>query len=159
MRLMVAPSSGLIDGLIAGSIDVAVCVEPPSPVRGIDTAPLLVEDLAVYGPDQVVEQPPTQWGPWVLFPEGSHTRSIIVDALIELNAPIDVVAESHQPDVLREMVGLGLGWTVLPTVQGEGPGPRLARGATVASRQLVMAKRDGAATSPAIDFLDRALRG
>ena len=81
--------------------------------------PLLTEDLAVYGPPGHRIGRPATWGPWVLFPSGSHTRAVIVDLLRRLGAPLDVVAESHQPEVLREMVRLGTGWTVLPVSQAE----------------------------------------
>ncbi len=159
MHLAVAPSSSLIDDLTAGNIDMAVCVLPPSPVKGIETTPLLVEELAVYAAaGEDVDTPPAQWGPWVMFPRGSHTRTVIIDALIEAGAPIEIVAESHQPDVLRSMVGLGLGWTVLPVVQGEGHGDQLTRGRVIATRQLVVATRIGAAADPSIELLERALR-
>ncbi len=158
MHLVVAPSGSLLDALTAGTIDMAVCVQPPSPVRGIDTVPLLVEDLAVYGPDERVTGPPIDWGPWVMFPEGSHTRLVTIDALTALGSPIEIVAESHQPEVLRAMVGLGLGWTVLPVVQCEGHEPELTRGRIVASRRIVVATRNGAAVDPSVDLLERVLR-
>lgn len=158
MHLSVAPSGSLLDDLTAGSIDMAVCVEPPGQMRGIDTSPLLVEDLAVYGPDAGVDGPPEGWGPWVMFPQGSHTRSLVLDELAALGSPIEIVAESHQPDVLRAMVGLGLGWTVLPVVQGVGHGPDLVRGTTIGTRQLVIATRTGAAADPSVGLLERALR-
>jgi len=158
MHLAVAPSSALIDDLTAGRVDMAVCVQPPAPVAGIETAPLLVEELAVYSGGEDVTRPAAKWGPWVMFPRGSHTRMLIVDALTELGAPIEIVAESHQPDVLRSMVGLGLGWTVLPVVQGEGHGDHLTRGRVIATRQLVVATRTGAAVDPSIDLLEGALR-
>jgi len=159
MHLAVAPSGSLLEDLTAGTIDMAVCVEPPTPAKGIDTSPLLVEDLAVYAPDDRVDGPARAWGPWVMFPQGSHTRSLIIDGLVAAGAPIEIVAESHQPDVLRAMVGLGLGWTVLPVVQGSGPGQALMRGRTIGTRQLVIATRRGAAADPSVGLLERALRG
>jgi len=159
LHLSVAPSGALLDELTNGSIDMAVCVQPPLPVRGVDTEPLLMEDLAVYGPDDRVDGPASDWGPWVMFPHGSHTRSVIENGLEKVGAPLDIVAESHQPDVLRAMVGLDLGFTVLPVVQGEGPGPILARGPVIAHRQLVLATRTGSAIDPAVGLLERALRG
>mgnify|MGYP003528081699 CR=1 FL=1 len=33
--------------------------------------------------------------------------------------PFEVVAESHQPEVLAEIIRLGVGWTVLPVIQAE----------------------------------------
>ena len=99
---------------------------------------------------------PATWGPWVLFPADSHTRHQIIDQLRELGAPLDVVAESHQASVLREMVGLGLGWTVLPAgSEGTGDGPE--QGPTLFHRRLVIARRAGSVHDPAADELARRL--
>jgi len=157
LRLTVGPSGQVLDELKAGRIDVAVCVEPPVPRRGVETKPLLTEDIAVYSPDGRRPQRPATWGPWVFFPEGSHTREVIVDALRELGAPIEIVAESHQPDVMRAMVGLGLGWTVLPVVQAEMGTDALTNGRVIGTRDLVVATRTGAAIDPAVQLLLGAL--
>jgi DNA-binding transcriptional LysR family regulator len=69
-----------------------------------------------------------------------------------------VVAESNQPDVLCEMVRLGLGWAVLPVAQAEGGDHPLvpARKEPVLLRRLVAARREGAHTDPlATNLLDR----
>ena len=157
LMLTVGPSGQILDDLGAGRIDVAICVQPVRPRRGVVTRPLRSEDVAVYSPDGARPRSPACWGPWVLFPEGSHTRAVIVDALRELGAPIEIVAESHQPDVLRAMVGLGLGWTVLPVVQAEMGTDALTNGRVIATRDLVAATRDGAATDPAVQLLLDAL--
>jgi len=157
LRLTVGPSGQVLDDLEGGDVDVAICVDPSSPRRGIDTIPLLTEDIAVYSPDGARPRRPETWGPWVFFPEGSHTRALIVAALRELGAPIEIVAESHQPDVLRAMVGLGLGWTVLPVVQAEMGTDALTNGRVIGSRDLVVATRSGAATDPAVQLLLTAL--
>lgn len=158
LLLRVAPSASLLKLLVAGHLDLAVCVAPPRPVAGVTTAPLLVEDLAVYGPPGQQVGRPVTWGPWVLYPAGSHTRAVVVAALRKLGAPLEVVAESHQPEVLREMVRLGAGWTVLPRAQAEG-GPRpLGHGRPLASRQLVLAARDSAVRDPAVARLVEHLR-
>ena len=69
-----------------------------------------------------------------------------------------MVAESHQPDVLREMVLLGLGWTVLPRSQGELGNLELTVGEQITKRRLVLARRRDAITDPAVDELgDRLL--
>jgi DNA-binding transcriptional LysR family regulator len=159
LLLTVGPSGQLLDDLESGRIDVAICVEPSPSRRGIDTTPLLTEDFAVYSPDGSRPRKPATWGPWVMFPEGSHTRALIVAALGELGAPIEVVAESHQPDVLRAMVGLGLGWTVLPVVQAEMGTDALTHGRVIGSRDLVVATRSGAAIDPAVQLLLVALCG
>lgn len=156
LTLSVAPSRTLIGDVQAGRLDIAVCVEPPSPVAGIETQQLFSEPLVVFGPPGVELGPPANWGPWVLFPAGSHSRQLVVDRLVELGAPVDIAAESHQPDVLREMVLLGLGWTVLPRSQGgEGDGDRgrLSVGEQLLERRLVLARRSGSVRNPAADEL------
>jgi DNA-binding transcriptional LysR family regulator len=88
-----------------------------------------------------------------LFPSGSHTRALVVEELRRLGAPIDVIGESHQPDVLREMVQLGVGWTVLPTSQAENGDRPLHRRRKLTSRRLVLATRAGSVRDPAADEL------
>jgi len=158
LLLNVSPSAHLLELLVSGELDLVVCVQPPESLLGIETKPLMAEDLAVYGPPGVPERAPSTWGPWVLFPAGSHTRSVIVDELAQLGAPLDVVAESHQPEVLREMVHLETGWTVLPTSQGEHGDRPLANGHLLTTRQLVMATRDGSVRDPVVDELAETLR-
>lgn len=158
LLLRVAPSASLLGLLVAGDLDLVVCVDPPRPIDGLSVEPLLVEDLSVYGPPGAEIGPPATWGPWILFPAGSHTRSVVVDALARLGAPLEVVAESHQPDVVREMVRLGSGWTVLPVTQAEHGDRPLSDGRALTTRQLVMATRRDSVNDPAVDELAARLR-
>jgi len=91
----------------------------------------------------------------VTFPAGSRTRAIVADALRDRGAPFEVVAESHQPEVLAEMVRLGVGWTVLPVIQAErGPDPLVrAVRAVLTTRTLAAAQRADRAPTPAADAL------
>ena len=91
------------------------------------------------------------------FPAGAHTRHVIEQALRRLGAPFDVVAESHQPEVLREMVRVGLGWTVLPPTAGHRQATSPAVGEPITRRRLVVARRGEAVPNPAGDALERAL--
>ncbi len=158
LTLSVAPSRTLLADLERGVLDLAVCVEPPTPIVGLDSVPLLSEPLLVYGPPDVEIGPPSTWGPWVLFPADSHTRHAVATSLAAMGATVDVAAESHQPDVLREMVLLGLGWTVLPRSQGELGPVELTIGEQVVERRLVLARRRDAITDPAVEELARRLR-
>lgn len=157
LRLVVAPSRALIDDVARGELDLAVCVAPPTPRPGLQLTPLLDEDLAVYPPAGAMVGSGPDWGPWVLFPSGSHTRDVVEEALHAAGAPVDVVAESHQPEVLREMVGLGLGWTVLPVVQAELGERPLERARILATRRLVTVVRDAAVPDPVVSGLTDAL--
>ena len=160
LRLTVAPSSEVLDLLRRGTVDLAVCVAPGDG-RGLIVTPLLDEPLAVYAPDGVRAGAPRTWGPWVSFPAGSRTRELVAAALRAQGTPFEVVAESHQPEVLAEMVRLGVGWTVLPVVQAErSPAPlRRAVPGELVRRSLVAARRADRALSPAADALVEALLG
>jgi DNA-binding transcriptional LysR family regulator len=156
LRLKVAPSGSLLTDLARSQLDLVVCVEPPAAVDGVEWSALLTEPLCAFAPPDVATGPHREWGPWVTFPSGSHTRSVIAAALRSIGAPFEVVAESHQPEVLREMVFLGLGWTVLPIVHAAGLHP--VRATPIASRRLVVARRIAAAPLPAADALVHTLR-
>jgi DNA-binding transcriptional LysR family regulator len=157
LRLTVTSSAALLDLLRRAELDLVVCVEPPGLAESIVTTPLTSEPLHVHAPDRrALDRPPREWGPWVTFPAGAHTRVVIQRALRRVGAPFDVIAESHQPEVLREMVRVGLGWTVLPTGRsGEVAG--LVVGDAIADRCLVLARRAEAVPNPAGDVLARAL--
>ena len=71
---------------------------------------------------------------------------------------MDVVAESHQPEVLCEMVRLGLGWSVLPVAQAEWGDQPLTGCEVLARRRLVATRREGAAPHPAGRLFERGLR-
>jgi len=157
LTLSVAPSAPLLDDLRAGDLDLVVCVDPPAPPAGVDLEPLRTEPIVVYAPVGVRVGRPEHWGPWVLFPEGSHTRHQIIEHLRVLGAPLRVAADSHQPDVLREMVGLGLGWTVLPDT-ADRDHDDLVRGPSLFDRTLVLARRSGSIADPAADELADRIR-
>jgi DNA-binding transcriptional LysR family regulator len=152
LHLTVAPSRTLLDQLRDGALDLVVCVEPPSPVPGLIVEHLMDEPLVVMAPVGSEIGAPRAWGPWVLFPDGSHTRAQVEARLRETGAPVRIAAESHQPDVLAQMVGVGLGWTVLPAVQVPA-GVAVGYGPELLVRRLVTAVRDGAVRDPAAEDL------
>jgi DNA-binding transcriptional LysR family regulator len=157
VHLVVAPSAALIEQLGRGELDLAVCVPPATGEWSV--APLLDEPLAVYAPDEAsARRAPHLWGPWVTFPVGAHTRNVVADAVRKLGARFDVVAESHQPEVLREMVLLGIGWTVLPVSQAEPSELVRARARPVAQRSIAAITRRRAANNPTVELMLAALR-
>ncbi len=161
LRLTVAPSGALLDSLLVGDLDLVVCVEPAGLVDGLVTSPCLEEPLYAYAPSDVHAGIPAQWGPWVTYPEGSHTRKVIAAGLSVLGAPFAVVAESNQPEVLREMVRLGMGWAVLPAAGAEAGTEPLTRvrSRPVGVRRLVVARRAEVVTDVAVDNLASVLLG
>jgi DNA-binding transcriptional LysR family regulator len=157
LHLQVSPSGELLRDLVAARLDVVVCVAPAVLPEGVTAAPLLDEDLAVYAP---VDGPPGAWGPWVTYPTGSQTRALVLAALSRAGCSVMVVAESHQPEVLAQMVALGLGWSVLPVAQVERSGVALRRvGAEpFARRSLLVARRADGPADPAVDALIASVR-
>lgn len=155
LTLSVGPSADLLRLVEAGELDVAVVVRPEVRPPGIEWVEVLEEPLAVYAPPGTDVGDPSTWGPWVSFNATSHTRRLVARAVADAGAPFDVVAESNQPDVLREMVRLGMGWTVLPVIQAETePAPlRRASPAPLLTRWLVAARREGAVEHPLGDAL------
>ena len=161
LHLAVGPSGSLCDDLLAGRLSLAVVVEPPVITGQLTTTPLLEDELAVYGPaggtggGAVSGLSATTWGPWVTFPRGSHTRRLVAERLAALGSRFDVVAESHQPEVLRGMVALGMGWTVLPVLQAETePNPLVrARPDPILTRRLVVARRQDSLADPVADAM------
>ena len=151
MAFTVAPTGALLERLERNELDVVVCVDPDG-VGPFDATPLLRDDLAVYAPPGAdVNVPPQYWGPWLLFPADSRTRTAIDRRLREVGAPVVVAMESHQPEVLVEMVRLGFGWTVLPTTQAEHGSNAPTRVVTepLLSRTISAVVRSGGTVHPA----------
>jgi DNA-binding transcriptional LysR family regulator len=152
VRLTVRPSAQLLELLRSGELDVVIAVASDADA-GLLLRPLVVEPLYVYAPRTTVAGPPSSWGPWVSFPSDSRTRALVAKALRSLGAEFEVVAESSQPAVLREMVRLGMGWAVLATVDAEGE-PHVLRRAVadpVAERVLALAHRVDRTPSPTLE--------
>lgn len=156
LRLIVSPSGELLEMLRRGELDVAVLVEPDRADDDFDIGVLLDEPIVIVAPEGQAIGDPGSWGPWVLFPRGSHTRLLIERELRRLGAAVEVVAESHQPEVLREMARLGVGWTALPQAQASNRSdPPTETGPVVGTRRLVVARRRARTANPTAErFVD-----
>lgn len=152
VRLTVRPSAQLFELLRAGDLDVVIAVAP-SEVGGLAIRPLVSEPLYVYAPPKTSIGAPPTWGPWVGFPADSRTRALVATALAQRGADYEVVGESSQPAVLREMVRLGMGWTVLSAVDAEREPHALRRAVEdpVAARVLTLAYRADRRPSVALE--------
>lgn len=148
LKLAVASSSDLLATLQAGELDIMVGVKPPAPIAGLVVEPLFEDPLFVVPPPgKSAHDAPSTWGPWLMFPDGSHTRRVIIEELRRLGAPLEIVAESHQPEVIARMAEMGIGWAVLP-VESRGPS---ADESMLCSRHLVMVRRGDAIDVAAVD--------
>ncbi|MEM7093865.1 MAG: LysR family transcriptional regulator [Actinomycetota bacterium] len=160
VRLFVQPSNRLLELLVAGEVDVVVAVEPPADDQFV-VEPLLAEPLYAYAPPGQAKRSRAASGPWVGFPADSRTRALTARNLRRLGATYEVVAESSQPAVLREMVRLGMGWCVLPASDGEAEPHALQRAAPdpIAQRTLALVRRRDRDPSAALQRLIDALSG
>lgn len=159
VRLFVQPSNRLLELLHAGEVDVVVVVDP-EPDDRLEAEPLLSEPLYAYAPPGTPTNHSSDWGPWVGFPSDSRTRALTARSLRRRSVSYDVVAESSQPAVLREMVHLGMGWCVLPATDAEAEPHALTRATdeAIAERVLTLVRRAGRVPNPALSALLDALQ-
>ena len=164
LRLMVAPSGELLAQLGAGLLDLAVVVEPAVRDSALDLDPLLDEPLVVVSAEGTPGRRSSttrERGDRGCSSRAARTR------VASSSRPCGTGAlrspwwpRSHQPEVLREMARLGVGWTVLPEVQATPPGRRGRAGRelpVLTTRRLVVARRVGRVTNPAADALVASL--
>jgi DNA-binding transcriptional LysR family regulator len=147
--LLVEPSVPLTNRVLLGELDVAAVVLPnqsyTDDVDRFDVTPVFNEPIFIYAPPLT---PPrtASWGPWVSYPADSQSRKLIEMALHARDRSFDVEAESSNPDVLRQMVRLGVGWCALPaSVAESGSDPlRRFRAEPIAHRQIALIRRRNA---------------
>lgn len=151
LRLSVQPSAQLLEELRRGEHDVIIAIEPAD-TTDFECTELVAEPVFIYGPDGSNTAKPETWGPWVTFPKDSLTRNLVARTLRARGVVFNVVAESSQPAVIREMVRLGMGWTVLPAVDAESEPHALRRvvATPVASRTISLVRLRGRSPSPAL---------
>ncbi len=139
LRLLVHTSAALLERLEAFELDLAFVV---GPLEGdYQVVEVLDEPLYLYAPRGVRERP--EDGNWVLYPAGSQTRAAIDRGLARLGLRPEVTLESSNPEILRQMVVLGLGWSVLPEAVATSNRPVLERHRDdpVATRTLLGVRR------------------
>ncbi len=170
VTIVVEASVSLSERVAAGELDLAVVVGP-NPVtlrlgRRVEMTPLFDEGIFVYPAVDITGQspkrvPPSRWGPWVAYPSGSQSRELIVAALARRGVSMKVVAESSNPDVLRQMVRLGVGWCALPEVVAETGTSPLTRlpGPALTERGIVAIRRADALPNASAERLFDDLRG
>ena len=155
LELTVERSGVVLDQLRRYELDLAFVVAPVP--EDLEATPLVDEPLYLYGPPD--DDDPAA-GDWVLYPTGRQTRSLIDEGLARLAVRPNVTLESDSPEVLRQLVALGLGWSVLPVGVAEAGAAPLRRfnDDAVAVRTIVAVTRPGADPNPRRDaFLGLAI--
>jgi DNA-binding transcriptional LysR family regulator len=141
LSLYVDTSGELIRRLRAFDLDLVFAVGPPD--EDLLACEVSREPLYLCAPPGKHAGDLDPEADWVLYPEGSRTRAVIDRGLARLGIRPRVALESHNPEVLRQMVALGLGWSVLPLNVAEEAGAlAMERGSEpVAERALVGLRR------------------
>ena len=142
LTLVVDRSAMLLDQLKRFELDIAFVIGPPP--AGYRSNEILREPLHIYSPPGAIEEP--EDGDWVLYPRGRQTRLLIDEGLALRGLWPRVTLESDNPAVLRQMVALGLGWSVLPPAIAEAGEQSLhtQRRELIAERTLLAVRRDHA---------------
>lgn len=145
LRMRVDTSTALVERLRRYELDLAVVVGPaPDDLEAVEVAR---EALHVYVPPGATER--AEDADWVLYPTGSHTRAQIEEGLARLGIAPRVVLESGNPEVLRQMVALGFGWSVLPAAVADARGGAdVEQRVAVGERTLLGVRRRGAPEDP-----------
>lgn len=145
LHLTVGDSGALLARLETFDLDLVYVVGPP---EELVSAPIHEEPLFIYGPPLPAD---LRSATWVLYPNRSKTRRAIDHALASEGIEPRVVGESGNPRVLRQLVRLGMGWTVLPSDIAEtGDNPLERRSAPIGTRTLHAVWRPGAEEDPLI---------
>lgn len=156
LRLLVDTSRALMERVRRFELDLAFVIGPVA--DDLTAQVVLTEPLYVYAPAGATEHPAD--AEWALYPADSQTRAGIDDGLRRLGVTPRVMLESGNPEVLRQVVALGLSWSVLPAAVAEAGGLPLStrRGDPIAERTLLGVRRStGAVDARADAFLSLAL--
>ncbi len=146
LTLTVDSSTALLDRLRRFELDLAFVVGPAD--EDLWSVEVEREPLHLYAPPGRRGDPAAS--DWALYPRGQRTRGLIDAGLARLGIEPRVTLESHNPEVLRQMVVLGLGWSVLPPAVAErgSVALRRRRGPQVAERAIVGVRRSAAPRHP-----------
>jgi DNA-binding transcriptional LysR family regulator len=150
LKLSVETSSALLRRLRSFELDLAFVVGPVDD-PSLSSVEILRERLCIYAPSADANEPAS--ARWVLYPEGSRTRRIIDDAFRSAGIAPSILLESSNPAVLRQMVAMGLGWSVLPPAiaEGESGPPGVRRAEQLAERPLDAVRRRESPPDPRVD--------
>ncbi|GMU41096.1 MAG: LysR family transcriptional regulator [Chloroflexota bacterium] len=155
LRLVVDASSALAERLRRYELDLAILVGPAP--ADLDAVEVAREPLHIYAPAGASGA--AAEADWVLYPAASHTRAQIEEGLARLGITPRVVLESGNPEVLRQMVALGFGWSVLPAAVADAErAGGVEQRQVVAERTLLGVRRPGAASDPRAEAFLRLAR-
>jgi DNA-binding transcriptional LysR family regulator len=163
--LTVAPSVALTEMVRSGELDLAAVVVPNAATVGatqqFSVNGFVDEAIHIYAPPGLSRPTLKAAKAWVCYPKGSQSRMLIEQALHKRGVEMNVVAESSNPDILRQMVRIGVGWCALPRdVAESGLSPlQPIKGGSLTTRNIAFVQRKSALVNGAADaFIETAFR-
>jgi DNA-binding transcriptional LysR family regulator len=120
LRVVSGGGGYLLKWLESQEIDLAVVYEPSAPSH-LDVRPLLEEPLHLIGPASVEAALPacvpmaTLAELPLILPSAQHALRVLIDrAAAAAGVALSVIVEADSMEMQKELVGAGIGWTVLP---------------------------------------------
>ena len=150
MQIVVADSDTLTEQLKDFQLDLAFVVAAPEGIDGSDdfAATVVMEEALLLCTPKTPQG--AESGEWALYPSGSRTRRLIDKGLQGIDIRPHTTVESPNPQILRQMVSLGLAASVLPeSVASLGEPVKVTK--EIARRKIICIRRANSPNNPKVN--------
>ena len=120
LRVVSGPSETILRKIRAREIDLAL-LTLPIVGEDLEVVPVLKEEMVVVtapghplSRERSVEARSLGKFPLILYESGSNTRRVLDQFLMEEEVPVRVAMETENVEIIKAMVGAGLGVTIVP---------------------------------------------
>ena len=152
LYITVNDSDTLTEQLENFEIDIAFVVskhENSLPLSKLTSTLILEESLLLCNPLANREQPMKEWA---LYPEKSRTRALIDEGIQSLELESNTIVQSSNPQILRQLVVLGLATSILPE-QVAKENKNIYVGKEIARRSIIALRRANSPFDPKVASL------
>lgn len=152
LYITVNDSDTLTEQLENFEIDIAFVVskhENSLPLSKLTSTLILEEPLLLCNPLANREQPMKEWA---LYPEKSRTRALIDEGIQSLELESNTIVQSSNPQILRQLVVLGLATSILPE-QVAKENKNIYVGKEIARRSIIALRRANSPFDPKVASL------
>jgi len=152
LYITVNDSDTLTEQLENFEIDIAFVVskhENSLPLSKLTSTLILEESLLLCNPLANRQQPMKEWA---LYPEKSRTRALIDEGIQSLELESNTIVQSSNPQILRQLVVLGLATSILPE-QVAKENKNIYVGKEIARRSIIALRRAHSPFDPKVASL------
>ena len=152
LHITVNDSDTLTEQLENFEIDIAFVVskhENSLPLSKLTSTLILEESLLLCNPLANRQQPMKEWA---LYPEKSRTRALIDEGIQSLELESNTIVQSSNPQILRQLVVLGLATSILPE-QVAKENKNIYVGKEIARRSIIALRRANSPFDPKVASL------